>query len=184
MSGNAPLILVIDDEPQIQRFLRVSLSAHGYLLVEAGTGRQGLAMATSQPPDLILLDLGLPDMDGLEVARVIRGWSAVPIIVLSARGLEKDKVAALDLGADDYVTKPFGMQELLARVRVALRHSVRVKGGTDEPMFRTGLLRVDLAIRRVFVGEKEVRLTPIEYRLLTTLVRHAGKVLTHTILLR
>lgn len=184
MTGDAPLILLVDDEPQILRLLRASLTAQGYRVIEAATGRQALSMAASQPPDLILLDLGLPDLDGLAVAREIRRWSTVPIIVLTARGLEKDKVAALDEGADDYVTKPFGTAELLARVRVALRHAARIKSGEEEPMFRSGNLTVDLAARRVWVNEKEVHLTPIEYRLLTTLVRHAGKVLTHATLLR
>jgi len=184
LSGDAPLILVVDDEPQILRLLRACLAAQDYRIIEASSGRQALTLAASQPPDLILLDLGLPEVDGLEVTRQIRTWSGVPIIVLSARGLEKDKVAALDLGADDYVTKPFGTEELLARVRVALRNASRNKADAQDAVFRTGELRVDRGARRVFTGDKEVHLTPIEYRLLATLVMHAGKVLTHATLLR
>lgn len=184
MAADAPLILVIDDEPQILRFLRIALAGAGYRVAEADTGKQGLALAVSQPPELILLDLGLPDMDGLDLARQVRTWSGVPIIVLTARGLEKDKVAALDLGADDYLTKPFGVGELLARIRVALRHSSRVKEGPPDPVFASGALKVDLAARQVFLNGTEVRLTPLEYRLLALMVQHAGKVLTHTFLLK
>jgi two-component system KDP operon response regulator KdpE len=182
--ADQPLILVIEDETPIRRFLRASLGEHGYRLVEAETGRQGLSFAAMQPPDLVILDLGLPDIDGFEVTRKIREWSTVPILVLSARGQEADKVAALDAGADDYLTKPFGVPELMARLRVALRHVARVKGDGGEPVFQTGELKVDLASRRVFIGETEVHLTPIEYRLLGVLVRNAGKVLTHTHLLK
>ncbi|MCE9589285.1 MAG: response regulator [Planctomycetes bacterium] len=182
MPEDQPIILLIEDEPQIRRFLHTSLTEHGYRLTEAETGKAGLAQAAMQPPDLIILDLGLPDMDGLEVTRQVRDWSSTPIIVLSARGQEKDKVAALDLGADDYLTKPFSVGELLARIRVALRHAARPDD--QSPLFTVADLKVDRVARRVFVGQREVRLTPIEYRLLTTLVKHAGKVLTHSYLLR
>jgi len=184
MAEVLPLILVIEDEPQIRRFLRAALTDTGHRVIEAETGKQGLTQATTQPPDAIILDLGLPDIDGLEVARRIREWSGVPIIILSARGQEKDKVAALDLGADDYLTKPFGIGELQARLRVALRHAAQTQGSDQNSMFTVGGLRVDLAARRVFLAEQEVHLTPIEYRLLTTLVKHAGKVLTHAFLLQ
>lgn len=182
MTSNEPLVLVVEDEPQMRRFLRTALEEHGYRFVEAGTAREGLAQATARTPDLILLDLGLPDGDGLDVTRRVREWSTVPVIVLSARGQETDKIAALDAGADDYLTKPFGVGELLARMRVALRHAAR--GTTEEQEFVSGSLRVDLARRQVFARGEEVHLTPIEYKLLTTLVRHAGKVLTHRFLLR
>jgi two-component system, OmpR family, KDP operon response regulator KdpE len=180
----APLILLIEDEPPMRRFLRAALGAHDYRLVEATTARDGLAQAASRNPDVILLDLGLPDRDGLEVARELREWSATPIIVLSARGREQDKVAALDLGADDYLTKPFGVEELLARIRVALRHAALPPGAPPEPVFQAGDVRVDLVRREVRRGDQEVHLTPTEYKLLTLLVRHAGKVLTHRQLLK
>jgi two-component system, OmpR family, KDP operon response regulator KdpE len=184
MAEASPLILIIEDEPQIRRFLRAALTEAGYRSLEAETGKMGLTFATTQPPDAIILDLGLPDMDGLDVARQVRQWSNVPIIILSARGQEKDKVAALDVGADDYLTKPFGMGELQARIRVALRHAARTSGDDAGAVFAVGELKVDLATRRVFMADKEVHLTPIEYRLLTTLVKHAGKVLTHSFLLK
>jgi two-component system KDP operon response regulator KdpE len=184
MPGDPPLILLIEDEPQIRRFLRTSLGQHRYRLIEAETGRQGLAQAATQPPDLVILDLGLPDIDGLEVTRQLRDWSSVPIIVLSARGQENDKVAALDLGADDYLTKPFGVGELLARIRVALRHAAMKNQADQDTTFSVHDLKVDLVARRVRVADREVHLTPIEYRLLTTLIRHAGKVLTHSFLLK
>jgi two-component system KDP operon response regulator KdpE len=183
MERAAPLILLIEDEPQMRRFLRTALTTHDYRLVEAETAKEGLAQATARNPDVILLDLGLPDRDGLEVTRELRGWSATPIIVLSARGREQDKVAALDVGADDYLTKPFGVEELLARIRVALRHAAMPAQGSAAPLFEAGGLRVDLVARQVWRGEAEVHLTPTEYKLLTTLVRHAGKVLTHRQLL-
>ncbi len=183
MSGPAPVVLLIEDEPQMRRFLRAALGTQDYELVEAPTAREGLAQAASRVPDLILLDLGLPDGDGLEVTRQLREWSRAPIIVISARGQERDKVAALDAGADDYLTKPFGVEELLARMRVALRHAAR--GAEDEgPVYEGGALRVDLARRQVFRAGEEVHLTPNEYKLLATLVRHAGKVLTHRHLLK
>ena len=184
MDRPAPLILLIEDEPQMRRFLRTALDANDYRLVEAETAKEGLAQAAARNPDVILLDLGLPDRDGLEVARELRGWSATPIIVLSARGREEDKVRALDLGADDYLTKPFGVEELLARIRVALRHAALPPGAGPGPVFEAGDLQVDLAARRVSRAGEEVHLTPTEYKLLTTLVRHAGKVLTHRQLLK
>ena len=179
-----PIIVLIEDEPQIRRFLRVTLAGQEYRLFEAVTGADGLVEAATRQPDVVIVDLGLPDMDGIEVIRRLREWTAVPIIVLSARGQEGDKVAALDAGADDYVSKPFGVGELLARIRVALRHAAGAPRGGDDAVFAVGDLRVDLARRHVFVGGKEVHLTPIEYKLLTTLVRHAGKVLTHGQLLK
>jgi two-component system KDP operon response regulator KdpE len=182
MTAEGPKILIIEDEQEIRRFLRASLVAHGYRLVEADSGRQGLMMAASQQPDMIVLDLGLPDMDGIELIPRIREWSSLPIIILSARGQEREKVAALDAGADDYLTKPFGMDELLARMRVALRHSLR-HGDSDSPVFSVGRLTVDLSSRQIMAGGREVHLTPTEFRLLATLIRHAGKVITHRQLL-
>lgn len=183
MAAPAPLVLLIEDEPQMRRFLRVALENESYNLVEALTARDGLTQAAGRNPDIILLDLGLPDSDGIDLTRRIREWARTPIVVISARGQERDKVAALDAGADDYLTKPFGVGELLARMRVALRHA-RTAGQPDEPVFANGELRVDLEHRRVFVGEREIHLTPTEYKLLTTMVRHAGKVLTHRQLLQ
>jgi two-component system KDP operon response regulator KdpE len=177
-----PTVLLVEDELAIRRFLRPALTSQGYRLFEAATGADALADSATRQPDVIILDLGLPDMDGLEVIRRLREWTSVPIIVLSARGQERDKVSALDAGADDYVSKPFGPEELLARIRAALRR--RATGADDEPAFAVGELKVDLAHRRVSVGEREVHLTPIEYRLLVSLVRDAGKVLTHRHLLR
>ncbi|MBZ0252615.1 MAG: response regulator [Candidatus Methylomirabilis sp.] len=179
-----PLALLIEDEPHIRRVLRASLASHGWRTVEAASGVEGLAAARQHVPDAVLLDLGLPDMDGLRVAVSLREWSDVPIIVLSARGQEADKVAALDAGADDYLTKPFGLAELLARLRVALRHSARVGADRIEHEWRSGPLRVDLSARRVFRDGAEVPLTSIEWRLLAELVKHAGKVLTHRRLLK
>lgn len=192
MSAAAPLVLVIEDEAAIRKFLRATLTAHGYRIDEAVTAHDGAVRAGMQPPDLILLDLGLPDGDGLDLTRQIRGWSSVPIIVISARGQESDKVAALDAGADDYLTKPFGVGELAARIRVALRHAAVAGGGDGEPTYEATVdgrtLRVDLATRRVVVEQggiaNEIRVSPIEYKLLAFLVRHAGKVLTHAQILR
>ncbi len=178
-----PAVVLIEDEPQIRRFLRASLVSHGYRLYEGSTGAEGLTEAATRQPDLIILDLGLPDMDGLEVIRQLREWTQVPIIVLSARGQERDKIAALDAGADDYVSKPFGVGELLARMRVALRHASINPKDAGDPVFSVGDLHVDLAQRQVVVAGQQVHLTPIEYRLLTTLIRHAGKLLTHRQLL-
>ena len=183
MATTDPVVLIIEDEPTMRRFLRTSLVANGYAVVEAGTAREGFAQATGRNPELILLDLGLPDGDGLDLARRIRERQKTPIVVLSARGREQDKVAALDLGADDYLTKPFGVAELLARLRVALRHA-----GADEqdgePVFQAGSLMVDRVRRQVFVKDEEVHLTPTEYRLLSALIKHSGRVRTHQQLLQ
>jgi two-component system KDP operon response regulator KdpE len=179
-----PRILIIEDEPEIRRFLRLSLSSDDFDLVEVEKGRDGVLQAAANRPDLIILDLGLPDIDGTEVIRQVRDWSHVPIIVLSARGQERDKVAALDAGADDYLTKPFGIGELLARIRVALRHLAQQSSDATDATYQVAHLRVDLSHRQVFVNEREVHLTPTEYRLLTTLIRHAGKVVTHRQLLK
>jgi two-component system KDP operon response regulator KdpE len=184
MSHNSPLIVLIEDEPQIRRFLRAALSNHNYRLIEAESGQEGIRQILTHQPDLILLDLGLPDMDGLEVVRHVREWSSTPVVVLSARGQEQDKVNALDMGADDYLTKPFGVAELLARLRVAQRHAAQLEDGAETPIFSTGELHVDLVNQQVFINEREVHLTPIEYRLLVALVRNAGKVVTHRNLLR
>lgn len=179
-----PIVLVIEDEAPIRKFLRTGLESQGFQLVEAVTGKEGLAQAATRAPDVVLLDLGLPDVDGFEVVKRIREWSTVPVLVLSARGQERDKVQALDAGADDYVTKPFSMGELLARMRVALRHRARLKDGDGSSIVEVDGLRVDLERRQVTVSGKPVRLTPIEYRLLSMLARHAGRVLTHDVLLR
>lgn len=175
-------VLIVDDEPQIRRLLRVSLTAQGYVVTETALGAETLTRVAADHPDLLLLDLGLPDMDGQEVIVRLREWSDVPIIVLSVREREKDKVAALDAGADDYLTKPFGIDELLARIRAALRH--RVQAGVKEPVYRSGDVAVDLGRRVVTVAGRDVRLTPKEYDLLRVLATHAGKVLTHQQLLR
>jgi two-component system KDP operon response regulator KdpE len=176
------LILIIEDEPPIRRFLRASLTNEGYRLNEAASGEEGLRVASSQPPDLVILDLGLPDIDGHEVLRQLREWLAAPIIILSARDQEMQKIKALDHGADDYVTKPFGIGELLARIRTAIRHANRVE--PESSTVSLGDLRVDLAGHRVFRREEEVHLTPLEFKLLATLIKHSGKVLTHRFLLR
>ena len=176
-----PVVLVIDDEPQIRRLLRVTLEANGYDVVEAPTGAEGIVQAAQCRPSVILLDLGLPDLDGVDVLKRLREWSHVPVIILSVRDREEEKTTALDAGADDYVTKPFGTSELLARLRVALRHS---ENQSEEPIFRSGPLLVDLADRHVTVDGKEVSLTATEYNLLRLLVRHSGKVLTHRFILR
>jgi len=179
-----PVIILIEDEPEIRRFLRATLGSHGYRLFEAITAQEGLQAAETRQPDLIILDLGLPDLDGLEVIRRLREWTQVPILVLSARGQEADKVAALDAGADDYVSKPFGVGELLARMRVSLRRAEQIGRGADEQVFCASELQIDFAHRRVLVKGQDIHLTPIEYRLLTTLARHAGKVLTRNQLLK
>jgi len=178
------LILVVEDDSQIRRFLRTTLTSYGYRILEAPNAQEGLRQVGVQHPDLIILDLGLPDLDGLDVIHRLREWAPTPIIILSVRDKEQDKIVALDSGADDYLTKPFGAGELLARVRVALRHAIHDTQGTDEPVFAVGKLRVDLAHRQVFFGESEVHLTPMEYKLLTTLIRHAGKVVTQHQLLK
>jgi len=176
------VILLIEDEPQMRRFLRVALEGSGYRYLEAATGQEGLALAVQHRPEAILLDLGLPDMDGLDLMARLREWSRTPVIVISARGQETDKVGALDAGADDYLTKPFGTRELLARIRVALRHAD--PEAAEEPVFVLGRWRVDLAKRQVLVEGREVHLTPLEYSLFTTLIHHAGKVVTHRQLLK
>lgn len=181
MTRPCPLILLVEDEAPMRRFLRATLRAHDYQVVEAVTLREGLVQAAGRNPDLTLLDLGLPDGDGLDVVRQIRRSAGTPILVISARGQEHEKVAALDLGADDYLTKPFGVHELLARVRVALRHASLPE--SQGPVFESDGLRVDLEHRRVFREGQEVHLTPTEYKLLATLVRSSGKVLTHRQLL-
>ena len=179
-----PVVVLIEDETPIRRFLRATLTGQGYRLFEASTGADGIVEVGARQPDVVIVDLGLPDMDGLDVIQRIREWTNVPVIVLSARGEERDKVTALDVGADDYVSKPFGAGELLARIRVALRHTAGASHEADASVFAVGDLRVDLMRRHVSMGDKEVHLTPIEYKLLTTLVRHAGKVVTHQHLLR
>jgi two-component system KDP operon response regulator KdpE len=173
-------ILVVDDERSIRRFLNASLGSQ-FVVLEAESGLAALKAAASEHPDIILLDLGLPDMDGVEVTRRLREWSQIPIIIISVREQEKDKIAALDAGADDYLTKPFGVGELMARLRVALRRTTQVD---NEPVFSTGSLTVDMSRREVQVNELPVSLTPTEYDLLRTMVKHAGKVLTHDQLLR
>ena len=180
---SGPLVLLIEDEAQMLRFLRTSLSAHGYRAIEAKTAEEALRQATAYNPDLVLLDLGLPDEDGLVVIERLREWSTVPIVVISARDRDEDKIRALDGGADDYLTKPFSTVELFARMRVAQRHAERV-GTEPEAIIDLGELRLDLARRQVFARGEEVHLTPIEYKLFSVLMRHAGKVLTHRQLLK
>ncbi|MGZ5196120.1 MAG: two-component system response regulator KdpE [Ramlibacter sp.] len=188
MSASTPVAIVIEDEPQIRRFVRQALENEGWQVHEAGTLRSGLAEAGTRKPDLLVLDLGLPDGDGIDLIRDVRGWSTLPIIVLSARADETDKIAALDAGADDYLTKPFGVGELLARVRANLRRPRGTAGSlmddADEAVFRFGDVEVDLQARLVRRGGEAVHLTPIEYRLLAVLVANAGRVLTQRQLLR
>lgn len=174
-------ILIVDDEPAIRRFLKTVLTAHGYTVFEATRGEEAISQVTAQRPDAIVLDLGLPDMDGVQVTRVLREWLQTPILILSVRGSEVDKIAALDAGADDYLTKPFGSGELLARLRVALRRAAK---NANEPIFQTGALKIDFAKRVVVMNENEIQLTPTEYDLLRALALDAGKVLTHHHLLR
>jgi two-component system KDP operon response regulator KdpE len=183
MATPNPLALVIEDEPHMRRFLRATLRGNAFQVVEAATAREGLAQAAGRNPEVILLDLGLPDRDGREVTRELRRTTRAPIIILSARGQEHEKVTLLDLGADDYLTKPFGAAELLARIRVALRHASAPPEAMQEPSFLAGEVSVDAVRRQVFRGREEVHLTPTEYKLLLTLVRHAGRVLTHRQLL-
>lgn len=185
MTPLPPLVLLVDDELPIRKFLGASLASAGYRLDEAATGAEALKRASQSPPDLVILDLGLPDMDGQAVLQQLREWLAAPVIVLSARDQEQQKIAALDRGADDYLTKPFSTGELMARIRAALRHAARVGG--SEPgvtIYEVGELKVDLTVRRVFVDGKEIHLTPIEFKLLATLIHSAGKVLTHRQLLK
>jgi two-component system KDP operon response regulator KdpE len=184
MTSKGAVILVIEDEAQMRRFLRGSLVTHGYRVVEATTGEQGLAEAASRNPEIVLLDLGLPDLDGLEVTRRLRQWARTPVIVISARGQDDDKIKALDEGADDYLTKPFSVGELLARIRVALRHAADGGVVRPEPVFTLGELRVDLLRRQVSLSDRDVHLTPTEYRLLGTLIKNAGRVVTHRQLLK
>ena len=180
-NATKPNALVIDDELQIRRLLRVCLEGNGYRVVEAATGQEGITQAAQHPPDVVLLDLGLPDIEGLTVLKRLREWSRVPVVVLTVRDREEDKVAALDNGADDYVTKPFGTAELLARLRTAQRHAAP---SAETPLFRTAGLEVDLTARIVKVRGQEVKLTATEYSLLRLFVRHAGKVLTHRQILK
>lgn len=182
MSESVATVVLIEDEQQIRRFVRASLEAEGMSVYDAQTGRAGLTEAATRKPDLVIVDLGLPDTDGLDVIRELRAWADVPVIVLSARTQEAEKVAALDAGADDYLTKPFGVPELLARIRAHLRRRQR-GGALDASLVRFGQVSVDLAQRRVTRADELVHLTPIEYRLLVVLVRHAGRVLTHRQLL-
>lgn len=182
MTVTPQTVLVIDDEPQLRRLLRTALEAEGYRVVEAGNGQRGLIEAGSHKPDLAIVDLGLPDIDGAEVIRRIREWSAMPLLVLSARTQEAQKIVALDAGADDYVTKPFGIGELLARIRAALRHLARrEQGGVS---LKLGDVKIDLARRRVLAPGRDIHLTPVEFRLLACLARHEGMVVTHRHLLR
>ncbi len=181
MSADKARILVVDDEQPIRRFLRVALTSKSYVVSEAASGQEALAAVREHRPDVVVLDLGLPDMDGVEVTRLLRQWTQVPIIILSVRGSEGDKIAALDAGADDYVTKPFGVGELLARLRAALRRAIQPGG---QEVFAYGDLKVDLSRRLVTLEDREIQLTPTEYSLLRVLVTHAGKVITHHQLLR
>ena len=183
MTPPAPTAVIVEDEQQIRRFVRSTLEAEGWQVFDADTVRQGLVEAATRHPDLVILDLGLPDRDGLDFIREFRGWSAVPVVVLSARTDEHDKIAALDAGADDYLTKPFGVGELMARVRVAMRRA-RGPAGSSEPLFRFGEIEVDLAASTVKRAGAPVHLTPLEYRLLGHLITHAGKVITHRQLLK
>jgi len=182
MTDGAARILVVDDEPQIRRFLRLGLEGQGYKVVEAPTAEAALKLAVTEQPELVVLDLGLPDREGFEVLGALREWSRAPVLVLSVRSREAEKVRAFDLGADDYVVKPFGMAEFLARIRAALRR--RAEGQAEEPLFQVGALEVDLARRVVRADGAEVRLSPKQYRLLQILVSNAGKVVTHQQLLK
>ncbi len=181
---SGPLILVVDDERPIRRFLRISLEAQGYRVSEAERGADAIVAAAHLRPDLVVLDLGLPDMEGHEVLHRLREWTQTPVIMLSVRDADRDKVAALDAGADDYLTKPFSLQELTARIRVALRHALPAHGSPHNARFESGALRVDLAARTVNMGGAPVKLTPTEYALLRLMIQHAGKVLTHKQILR
>ena len=183
MSETRPVILVIEDEPPVKKFLRVTLETQ-YRVIEASRGEEGMRHVAMSQPDLIILDLGLPDMDGLEVTRRLREWTAIPIIVVSARGKEQDKVVALDSGADDYLTKPFSIAELLARVRVALRHRAAANQETGDPIFQVAGLRLDLSRREITLDGAPIHLTPNEFKLMAVLAKNAGRVLTHRQLLR
>lgn len=180
--SEGPLVLLVEDEPQMRRFLRATLTSHGFRLIEAETSKDGMMQATAHNPEIILLDLGLPDGDGIDLTREIRTWTNTPIIVISARGREADKVEALDAGADDYLTKPFGVNELMARIRVAQRRTRDTAPG--ETALSAGPLKVDLQKRLVTLRGEEVHLTPLEYRLVVLLLKHRGKVLTHRQILK
>lgn len=182
--SSAPLIAIIEDEAPIQKFLQASLTVEGFRVVQAATAKEGVRLITQEHPAIVLLDLGLPDADGINIIKSVRGWSSLPIIVLSARGEEKSKIEALDAGADDYLTKPFGVGELLARIRSALRRAVRSSGSGEDHTFCFGHVRGDLAARQVFVEDSEVKLTKLEFDLLTLLVRNRDRVLTHQFLLK
>lgn len=184
MNDLGALVLVVEDEPQMRKFIRASLSSHGYRVVEAERAAEVVMLMTSHNPEIVLLDLGLPDGDGIDLTRQLREWSGIPIIVLSARGREDDKVSALDAGADDYLTKPFGVNELLARMRVALRHAQTAGAAPPAQVLEFGEVKIDLVRREVFRGAEELRLTPIEYKLLVLFAQHAGKVLTHRQILK
>ena len=184
MAKTDPVIIVIEDDPSIRRFLHTSLSTQGFKVFEVDTGKKGIVEVGVRKPDLLILDLGLPDMDGVDIIKTIRSWSTVPIIILSARSDEQQKIHAFDAGADDYLTKPFGFGELLARIRVALRHSMRPYEQSQTDIFITGNLKFDAVNRVVCVDNQEVHLTPIQYRLLMVLVKNAGKVLTHQQILK
>jgi two-component system KDP operon response regulator KdpE len=184
MTADRPLILIVEDESALRRFLRATLGAQGFATLDATTAGEAVALATSHLPALVLLDLGLPDRDGLEVTRQLREWSQVPIVVLSARGREDDKIAALDAGADDYLTKPFGPGELMARIRVALRHAQAAIAPPDDPVLRVGPLEIDVARHELRRDDVVIKVTPLEFKLALTLARHAGKVVTHRQLLR
>jgi two-component system KDP operon response regulator KdpE len=184
MAATLPRVLLVEDELPIRKLVRAALTSAEYQVDETGTAQQALQHAAQVPPDVVVLDLGLPDMDGQQVIQRLREWLTAPIIVLSARDQDQEKIKSLDNGADDYLTKPFSTGELLARIRVALRHGNRVSGDGANTTFETGDLKVDLPARRVYVSDREVHLTPIEYKLLTTLIHHAGKVLTHRQLLK
>ncbi|UPT75312.1 MAG: response regulator [Elusimicrobiota bacterium] len=177
------LVLIVDDEPAIRRFLRPALEENGYAVLEATTGKSALEAAVAKKPDVVLLDLSLPDQDGLDVLKRLREWSSAPVIVVSARGEETDKIAGLDRGADDYLTKPFGVEELLARIRAALRRAENA-ARDPEPVYEHGDLKIDLTARRVWVGKKEARLSPLQYALLAALVRRAGRVVSQKDLLK
>jgi two-component system KDP operon response regulator KdpE len=184
MKDSPATILLIEDERQMRRFLRVTLQSEKYGVLEAETANDGLSQAATRNPDIVLLDLGLPDMDGLKVIEKLREWSTVPVIVISARDQEGDKIKVLDSGADDYLTKPFGAGELLARIRVALRHAAPKSKDQGEAIFVAEELKIDFLKRQVYCGTREIHLTPIEYRLLTVLVRDAGRVMTHRQILK
>jgi two-component system KDP operon response regulator KdpE len=179
MNPHGALVLVVEDEAEMRKFIRATLTSRGYRLLEAERAAEAVQLVTGHNPDLVLLDLGLPDGDGIDLTRQLREWSRVPVIVLSARGREDDKVMALDAGADDYLTKPFGVNELLARMRVALRHAELARGGAPVQAYEFGDLTIDLVRREIRRGQEEIHLTPIEYKLLVLFAQHAGKVLTH-----